>query len=130
MAYHRAILKGEDVSDWHFKDEIIESHKGFQKWIGENQERIGNDYVDNVHKLEQALGIKRGKRMNHKDADTGSVNPNFGKTEYSNNCSTCSGVYILRRMGFNVEALPKTSKIMRGDNALFNTAYSDIAKVK
>ena len=41
MAYHRAILKGEDVSDWHFNDEITEPHKGFQKWIGENQERIG-----------------------------------------------------------------------------------------
>ena len=41
MAYHRAILKGEDVSDWHFKGEITEPHKGFQKWIGENQERIG-----------------------------------------------------------------------------------------
>lgn len=40
MAYHRAILKGEDVSDWHFNDEITEPHKGFQKWIGENQERI------------------------------------------------------------------------------------------
>lgn len=41
MAYHRAILNGEDVSDWHFKGEITEPHKGFQKWIGENQERIG-----------------------------------------------------------------------------------------
>lgn len=41
VAYHRAILKGEDVSGWHFKGEITEPHKGFQKWIGENQERIG-----------------------------------------------------------------------------------------
>ena len=41
MAYHRAILKGEDVSDWHFNDEITEPHDGFKKWIGENQERIG-----------------------------------------------------------------------------------------
>lgn len=40
MAYHRAVLNGEDVSDWHFKGEITEPHKGFQKWIGENQERI------------------------------------------------------------------------------------------
>lgn len=42
MAYHRAVLNGEDVSDWHFKGEITEPHKGFQKWIGENQERIEN----------------------------------------------------------------------------------------
>ena len=40
MAYHRAILKGEDVSDWHFNDEITEPHDVFKKWIGENQERI------------------------------------------------------------------------------------------
>ena len=40
VAYHRAILKGEDVSDWHFNDEITEPHDGFKKWIGENQERI------------------------------------------------------------------------------------------
>ena len=39
MAYHRAILKGEDVSDWHFNDEITEPHKGFQKWIDNNRER-------------------------------------------------------------------------------------------
>ena len=40
MAYHRAILKGEDVRDWHFNDEITEPNDGFKKWIGENQERI------------------------------------------------------------------------------------------
>ena len=70
----------------------------------------GQRYVDNVHEIEKALNMKRGKRMNHEDANTGRVNPNFGKTGYDNNCSTCSAVYILRRMGFNVEALPKTSK--------------------
>ena len=42
MAYHRAILKGEDVSDRHFNDEITEPHDGLKKWIGENQERIEN----------------------------------------------------------------------------------------
>ena len=40
MAYHRAVLNGEDVSDFHFKGEITEPHEGFRKWIGENQERI------------------------------------------------------------------------------------------
>ncbi len=42
MAYHRAILNGEDVSDFHFKGEITEPHEGFQKWMKENQERIEN----------------------------------------------------------------------------------------
>ena len=42
MAYHRAVLSGEDVSDWHFKGEITEPHKGFKKWMKENRERIEN----------------------------------------------------------------------------------------
>lgn len=64
----------------------------------------GQDYVDNVHKLEKALGMQRGKRMNHEQANMGRVNPNFGKPGFETNCSTCSGTYILRRMGFDVEA--------------------------
>ena len=40
MAYHRAVLNGEDVSDFHFKGEITEPHEGFRKWMGENEERI------------------------------------------------------------------------------------------
>ena len=42
MAYHRAVLNGEDVSDFHFKGEITEPHEGFRKWMGENRERIAN----------------------------------------------------------------------------------------
>jgi hypothetical protein len=41
MAYHRAVLNGEDVEGWKFEGEIAEPYAGFQKWIGENQERIG-----------------------------------------------------------------------------------------
>lgn len=33
---------GEDVSDWHFNDEITEPHEGFGKWMEENRERISN----------------------------------------------------------------------------------------
>ncbi len=40
MAYHRAILNGEDVSDWKFSGEITEPHEGFQKWMKENHERV------------------------------------------------------------------------------------------
>ena len=73
-----------------------------------DEHTYGKAYVENVHKIEEALGIKRGKRMTHEEANTGRVNPNFCKAEeYKKNCSTCSGTYILRRMGFNVEAKPK-----------------------
>lgn len=65
----------------------------------------GQPYVDNIHAIEVELGMKRGKRMPHEVADTGSVNPNYGSArKYRINCSTCSGAYILRRMGFDVEA--------------------------
>ena len=42
MAYHRAVLNGEDVSDFHFKGEVTEPHEGFRKWVKENEERIEN----------------------------------------------------------------------------------------
>lgn len=71
-----------------------------------DEHTYGKEYVENVHKLENSLGIQRGKRMNHKEANTGRVNPGFGKRGFNINCSTCSGTYILRRMGFNVSAKP------------------------
>lgn len=40
MAYHRAVLKGEDVSDFHFSGEVREVPDGMKKWIKENEERI------------------------------------------------------------------------------------------
>lgn len=70
----------------------------------------GQEYVDNVHEIEKALGMQRGKRMTHKEANVGKVNPNYGKSRgYGNNCSTCSATYILRRMGFPVEAKANTA---------------------
>lgn len=69
-----------------------------------DERRYGNAYVENVHKIENALGIKRGKRMTHEQANTGRVNPNYGQKGFGDNCSTCSATYILRTMGLNVEA--------------------------
>ena len=72
-----------------------------------DEHTYGKAYVNNVHLIEQALGMERGKRMTHEQANQGAVNPNYGKSKgYGINCSTCSGVYVLRRMGFNVEAKP------------------------
>lgn len=67
--------------------------------------KYGQEYVDNVHIIENELGIKRGKRMTHEQANTGRVNPNYEpKTGFDTNCSTCSATYILRSMGFDVQA--------------------------
>lgn len=79
-------------------------------------ERIyGKAYVENVHALEKALQMKRGKRMTHEQANTGRVNPNYGKTGYDINCSTCSATYIVRRMGFDVSAKPNVSNSLVRD---------------
>lgn len=39
MAYHKAVLDGEDVSGWKFDGEIAEPHEGFQKWMKDNADR-------------------------------------------------------------------------------------------
>ena len=70
MAYHRAVLNGEDVSDFHFKGEITEPHDGFQKWMSENQERI-----------EGARSLPYFIKDNHKYVRN-AINP---VEEYSNN---------------------------------------------
>jgi len=40
MAYHRAILNGEDVEGWKFDGEITEPHSGFKKWMSDNADRV------------------------------------------------------------------------------------------
>lgn len=73
-------------------------------------ERVyGKDYVDNVHIIEREIGIKRGKRMTHEQANTLRVNPHWSiGSGYDINCSTCSATYVLRTMGFNLEAKANT----------------------
>jgi len=41
-AYTRAIINGEDVSNWKFKGQIDKMPKEFDKWMKDNQERIAN----------------------------------------------------------------------------------------
>ncbi len=69
-----------------------------------DERKYGKAYVENVQKIEQELGIRRGKRMTHEEANMGKVNPNYGKQGYNVNCSTCSATYILRSIGFDVQA--------------------------
>ncbi len=80
-----------------------------------DERKYGKAYVENVHKIEQALGVQRGKRMTHEQANTGRVNPLYGGGfGYDTNCSTCSATYILRSMGFNVQAkanVPKNTNV-------------------
>lgn len=59
----------------------------------------GKDYIANV---------KKGRPMTHKQADSGNVNPFFGKHQigYDENCQTCVPTYLARLQGFDVHALP------------------------
>lgn len=64
---------------------------------------------NNIKDIEKALGVKRGKPMTIEEADMQSANPHyFDAKEYRVNCATCVPCFILRRMGFNVTAKPKT----------------------
>ena len=64
------------------------------------REAIAKNWLE----IERGLGIKKGRMMTHEEANTGRVNPNYGQKGYNINCSTCSGTYMLRRFGFDVQA--------------------------
>lgn len=65
------------------------------------------------HKRGLIAGVKKGKPMNFQEADSGNVNPYYGKgfIGYKHNCQTCVAVYIARRLGYNVRALPNLNNI-------------------
>ena len=66
--------------------------------------KYGEAYVEHIHEMENKLGMKRGKRMTHSEANEGKVNPKYGKRGYGTNCSTCTATYYMRRLGFDVTA--------------------------
>lgn len=52
-------------------------------------------------------GAKKGAPMDFKQADSGNVNPYYGKgIGYGHNCQTCVATYVARRQGYDVHALP------------------------
>lgn len=64
---------------------------------------------------ENVCGVKRSSPMTHEDANNGNVNPGydnrFEDESYAQNCQTCVVAYELRRRGYDIEALPKTSQL-------------------
>lgn len=60
------------------------------------------------HKDGFIAGVKKGAPMTFEQADSGRVNPYYGSQQigYKTNCQTCVAVYIARRQGYNVRALP------------------------
>ena len=119
----------------------IETQK---KWDALVWQGITPEQKANLKELEKALGIKKGRPMTHEQADTGMVNPlydnpaNYGKNryklsksgrwvknpewddQYSVNCQTCAPVYLLRRWGFNIEAMGNPKGRVWGKDILNN----------
>lgn len=105
-----------------------------QKWDAIVWEGFTAEQKVNLREFEKAVGVKKGRRMTHEQADTMRVNPHYQKKyiydpngkylekatgrklslnpkwdekrdkPYTINCQTCAPVYELRRMGFNIEA--------------------------
>lgn len=77
------------------------------------QKRWEDRFVRNFNqtKIEQKIGIKKGKDMTFEEANELQGNINFGKShEYGVNCQSCVVANELRRRGYNVTALPNLQK--------------------
>lgn len=64
---------------------------------------------DYEHKEGKIAGVKQKKPMNFKQADNGNCNPYFSRSGgigFRHNCQTCVAVYMARRKGYDVYALP------------------------
>lgn len=77
------------------------------------QKRWEDRFVRNFNqaKIEQKIGVKKGKEMTFEEANELRGNINDGKaSEYSVNCQSCVVANELRRRGYNVTALPNLQK--------------------
>lgn len=61
-----------------------------------------------VHKDGAIAGAAKGNPMTFDEADNGNCNPGIlqGAIGYRHNCQTCVAVYVARRQGYDVRALP------------------------
>ncbi len=75
-----------------------------------------NPDINYKHLSNHIAGAERGAPMNFEQADSGKVNPFIKQTYnpftgkgligYKTNCQTCVAVYVARRKGYDVRALP------------------------
>lgn len=83
------------------------ANKTAENWVKNhgNQKRDVKLYPDKF------VGKCYTKEMTHKEADSGRVNPNYGKGKlYAINCQACVVAYEMRRRGYDVEALAKSDE--------------------
>lgn len=119
-------LKKKGVTEENISDEAYDSKenkalataekvKKYKKNNNKSVEKINKDnLIEHApdkyykHKDGYIAGAKKGIKMSFEQADNGACNPYYQKVEkYDKNCQTCVAVYIARRLGYDVRALPK-----------------------
>ncbi len=141
-AYTRAIIAGEDVSNWKFKGQIDKMPEEFNQWMKDNRQRIAkaktmpyfirDNFKDGdpakglrwagkqseTELLAKSVGVDIGKPMTHEQADMKHPNPHYTEAEgYRINCQSCVVAYELRRRGLPVEAFGRTNGSMGSELA-------------
>ena len=110
----------DDVSEEYkeyYKNLKKERNKQYQQSAKQKSQQLNspehNPDKNYIHKYGYIAGAKKGKPMDFKSADSGNVNPYYGKgfMGYSSNCQTCVAVYVARRQGYDVRALPNLNNI-------------------
>lgn len=120
-ALQDAIKKGDTKAITSASDKVMRGIDIQTKWDKLVWKGISPEQKTEMRKLEQLMGIRKGRPMTHEQADTGLTNPKYTKKwimkggkwelnpnydkQYSINCQTCVPAYMLRRWGFNIEAL-------------------------
>jgi hypothetical protein len=85
-----------------------------------------------IHRDGYISGTPKGEPMSFKQADSGNCNPFYDKglIGYDYNCQTCVPVYIARRQGYDVRALPNLDNKNIYRLSLNTTlAYKNVTKI-
>lgn len=123
-AWLNHLANGGTTEEW---NKIKSSSKPLEK--SENGSTMKVDkklYPDSI------AGVQRGDPMSFEQADTGKVNPNYGKDYgYSINCQSCVVGFEARQRGYNVRTLPnKNNPTAKMLSRFTNRAWIDPATGK
>jgi len=100
--------KYEDRSKPDWREEETIDGMTYQEWKENKKAEGKHEAKEEKSELEQKIaGIVKGEPMTHEEADTGRVNPKYGKgIGYRINCQSCVVAYEARRRGYDVEVVP------------------------
>ncbi len=95
-------------------DKALQKSNDILELIGEvGQTGVISPESISDHTVISLGGVSPGKPMNFEEADSGNVNPNYGKNYgYATNCQSCVAVFEARLRGYDVHVLPNTKGSM------------------